>query len=163
MKKKQKRKIIRQFMTAASSYITSRGVPAEIEGDTVKCAVIVGGNAYDVSLGCDPTTSKFHCDCVIRNVFPEDKRFAVTRLLRLLTQSRGKVGGTVGIHPSAGDLMWKTHCQAPGVPIDAALIDEVITVGIGHFDEMVKQVRELVAGTLPYMPTDNDDESMFWN
>ena len=149
MKKQQKRKVVKQFIAAASNYIVGRGIPAEVEGETVKCGVVMGDNGYDVSLRCDPEASRFHCDCVIRNVFPEHKRSAVVSLLTLLTKSQGAVGGSVGVHPTAGDLMWRTYCQARGVAVDAALIHEVITVGVGHFDEMVKQVRELVAGHLP--------------
>lgn len=52
--KKQHRKSIKRFIEAASSFTASKGVPAEVEGDSVKCAVVFGENGYDVTLWCEP-------------------------------------------------------------------------------------------------------------
>lgn len=99
---------------------------------------------------------------MIRNVFPEEKRAAVVDLV-LLRLSSGSVGGNIGVNRKAGDLIWETYCEAPNAPIDAALIHEVILVGVGTFNEIVKQVREVVAGLSPWTCMEDGDDGMIWN
>lgn len=136
---------------------------AEIDGQTVRCAVVLGENGYDVALRYEPQTLRLYCECTIRNVFPEEKRTTVVRLLKNLTQSRGAVGGAIGIHATAGDLMWRTYCEARGVPVDGQLVHEVMYVGVGTFHEMVQQVRKLVEGVHPWTDWSADGEDAHWN
>jgi hypothetical protein len=154
MKSYEKAEIKSQFIEAAKSYIQSKGVPADAEGDTVKCAIIIGTNGYDVSLWAEPQTSRFYCECLIRNVFPGENPNTVRNLLELLIEPQSQIGGRIGISRS-GDLQWMTYCEAPGCPVDEALVHEVITVGVGKFNQIVSQVRPIIATLLANMEPDD--------
>lgn len=146
MNKKSKKKAIKQFMDAATTYIKNRGVPAEVEGERVRCAVVREDRGYDVSLWHEPKSHRTYCECIIRNVFPDHMRAAVMSLLQ--TSTPGNVGGVLGIGARSGDLAWKTFCEAPSGKMDVELIDEVIKVGVGTFDATVVKVQQLVNSRL---------------
>jgi hypothetical protein len=157
MKKKvRKEQAVGQFIEAAKSYIAKRGTEAEIDGEVVRCAMVIEGRGYDVALSCDPKTSRVNCEALICNVFPESKREAVISFLSAVVTTPGEIGGTIGISKTARDLTWMTFCQLRKASvIGEALIEEVLTLGVGSFDQTVKQVQQFLFETGPTINFNN--------